>query len=275
MSTLRPVVFFLLAATAGARADTTLPFATVKGGSASNASKPMHKVFRSSEEFANYWAATFGAAPMPKRIDWTRSELVAIHLGNRGSYGYQITVLSVARVGEDTVVNWCERLPAGAGATHARPSSPYVIASFPIQPGKVLFRGVVQDPRKPYGSADAYPIQTFLSGAHCLLKTETTAVLSDRKAMTDLWATAFGSATPPPACDFTKWRLVAVFLGQRPTPGYVPVIDHIARIGPNEVQVTYSETKPDPGKILPQLVTNPFVIIQVPVSADAITVQKA
>jgi len=235
----------------------------------------MNKVFRSPEQFAEYWSPVFGAALMPKRIDWGRNELVAVHLGHRGSYGYQVSVISVVREGGDTVVNWCERLPVGSAAVHVRPSSPFVIASFPIQPGKVLFRGVVLDPRSPFGSGNAYPIQTFLSGSHCLLKTETTAVLSDRKALTDLWLSAFGRATPAPACDLTKWRLVAVFLGQRPTPGYAPTIGHIARIGPNEVKVTYTETKPEPGKVLAQVVTSPFVIIQIPVTADAVSVEKA
>ena len=180
----------------------------------------------------------------------------------------------MARVGEETVVTWCERQPLAAEVARARPSSPFVIASFPIQPGKVMFHGLVEDPRRPYAAGDAFPRQTFLTGSHSLMKAETSMVISDQSSLAELWMTGFGRATPPPPCDFTKWRLVAIFLGQRPTPGYVPVIDRIARIGPHEVTVVYSETKPKPGTILPSLVTNPFVIVQLPVTADAVGVER-
>ena len=275
MSTPRLVVLFLLAAAIGAHAENTLSFKMLRGGSVSAAVKPSHKVFRTSQQFANYWAATFGNTQVPKGIDWAKSELVAIHLGHRGSFGYEVRVVSVERVGQDTVVTWSERLPLATDMSHARESSPYVIASFPAQPGKVLFHTIVQDPRKPYASGDAFLRRTFLSGAHCLLATETATVISDSQALAAFWVTAFGKATPAPACDFTKWRLVAVFLGQRPTPGYTPLIDRIARIGPREVQIMYSETKPTPGTILPQVVTNPFVILQIPVTADVVTVDRS
>ena len=220
-------------------------------------------------------AGTPGDAAMPKGIDWTKSELVAIHLGHRGSLGYEVRVVSVEREGEDTLVTWSERLPIAKVQSRPRDSSPYVIASFPAQSGRVHFRSVVLDSLNPYSSGDAFPRKTFLSGSHCLIGKEETTVITDSRSMAEFWATAFGKGTPPPTCDFTKWRLVGIFLGQRPTPGYTPVIDRIARIGPHEVQVMYSETKPTPGTILPQLITNPFVILQIPVTADDVTVEKS
>jgi hypothetical protein len=232
-------------------------------------------VFRGPEEFANYWRDNFGDAAMPKGIDWHDSELVAIHLGHRGSLGYDVRIVSVTRIGDDTLVKWVERLPIVNGVPRARPCSPFVIASFERQRGKVRFEGGVEDPRKPFASTDAFPKETFLSGGHSLMANEYTTVISDGKGMAEVWTNAFGRGTPPPACDFRRWRLVAIFLGQRPTPGYEPVIDRIARVGPHEVQIRYSETKPDPGAILPQLVTNPFVILKVPVNSDEITVEKA
>ena len=258
-----------------APAQTSVPWATVASGFESNAAKANHKVFRTPDQFANYWTMNFGTAGMPNSIDWTRSELVAIHLGHRGSSLYQARVLSVTRVGDDTVVSWFERLPPAKNVVRAHPSSPYVIISFPAQPGRVLFHGSIQDPDKPYATGDAYPRQTFLSGSHCLMAKETTAVITDSRSMAEFWAIAFGKATPPPSCDFTKWRLAAIFLGQRPTPGYAPVIERIARIGPREVQVVYSEIKPAPGTILPQVVTNPFVILKLPVTADEVSIERS
>ncbi|MHB8637788.1 MAG: protease complex subunit PrcB family protein [Fimbriimonadaceae bacterium] len=267
-------VLMVIAVVSGARAAMEVPFAIVKAGYVSYATKESQRVFRTPQEFATYWAAMFGTATKPKGIDWNRSELVAIHLGHRGSLGYDPRVLSVSRVGEHTLVTWSERLPT-ASKPPSHSCSPFVIVSFPVQTGKVLFRGLVQNPRKPYASGSAYPTRKFLTGSHCLLKSETTSVISDRPALAELWVAAFGQATPPPACDFTKWRLVAIFLGQRPTPGYAPIVDRIARIGPREVQVMYSESKPKPGSILPQLVTNPFVIIQIPVSGDEVSVERS
>ncbi|HLK14152.1 MAG TPA: protease complex subunit PrcB family protein [Fimbriimonadaceae bacterium] len=274
MSIRTSAVLFLAGLALAAHGEQFLQFRTVKGGTNCRVTQAEHKVLRTPEEFANYWSDAMGSTPLPKGLDWSKNELVAVHLGHRGSFGYQISVRSVARVGDATVVHWVERVPMTNSDKRAAQTSPYVIVSFPSQPGKVRFEGSVEDPRHPYDTGDAYPKLIFLSGGHCLMKSETTYLISSKKEMADMWRVGFGRATPPPDCDFNKWRLAAIFLGQRPTPGYTPVIDRIARIGPHEVQVRYSETKPAPGTILPQLVTNPFVILKLPVGADEITIEK-
>ncbi len=67
---------------------------------------------------------------------------------------------------------------------------------------------------------------------------------------------------------------MAIFLGQCPTPGYNVVVSRIARIGKKEVQVMYTSTKPAKDAIEPQMITNPFVILQIPKSEDELTVAR-
>lgn len=262
----------LLAAVA--RADEQLPFVTIKVGVMSGTEKPMHKVFRTSSEFSNYWYSMFGTLPQPQHVDWNGKELVAIHVGHRGAFGYQARVDSIYRVGDHTVVNWVERLPANSEKAANHAISPYVIVSFPAQSGKVYFKRREEDPGHPYSPGAAVQALPFLSGGHCFIATETAEVITDPRAFTTLWASAFGKGTPPMACDFSRWRLAVIFLGQRPTPGYEPVITGVHRIGPHEVEVRYSETAPEKGKVLPQVVTNPFTIVKLPVTDDKVTVVR-
>ena len=143
------------------------------------------------------------------------------------------TIVSVVQEGGQTVVTWRERIPSAKAIQRAQASSPYVIASIPAGSGPVVFRGIVDDPGNPYSAGNAFPIQKFLSGGHSLIKDEAFRMVNDESAIKDLWSVAFGAATPPPKADFGKYRYAAIFLGQRPTPGYEVVIQRIARIGPS------------------------------------------
>lgn len=260
---------------AGALADAPLPFQFVKAGVSCRLDKPGHLVFRTPGQFSNFWADAFGPAPQPRGIDWAKSELVAINLGRRGSLGYRATVRSVERVGANTVVTWAELIPARAEKARAMATSPYVIVSFPTQPGKVLFRHKIEDAAHAFDPGNAVAFQPYLRGAHCMARAASSRVITDQDQLDALWAEAFGRTSKPLPCDFSKWRLAAVFLGQCPTPGYEPIIDGVVRTGPASIELRFSETAPEPGKVLPQVVTNPFVIVKLPVSQDELTIVRS
>jgi len=69
--------------------------------------------------------------------------------------------------------------------------------------------------------------------------------------------------TQPPAVDFSKEMVVAVFMGSRPTTGFAVDITG-ARVDGETLVVTYRETRPQPGMVQGQVVTSPCHMVAVP-----------
>ena len=67
---------------------------------------------------------------------------------------------------------------------------------------------------------------------------------------------------PPPAIDFNKQIVVAVFLGEKPTGGYDVEVIRVEQ-SDGELVIHYREKSPLPGGIVIQALTQPFHIIQV------------
>lgn len=82
-------------------------------------------------------------------------------------------------------------------------------------------------------------------------------VVSSDSELGALWL-AHGSSAPIPAVDFARERVVALFLGERPTSGFgIEVVD-VAAVG-TAVEVRYARTFPTPGQ--PRVVTRPYDIV--------------
>lgn len=99
-----------------------------------------------------------------------------------------------------------------------------------------------------------------------------TAVASTEAEWTALWkAHAFEKALPK--VDFAKRRVVAVFLGSRPSAGYgVEIIG--AKAEGNGVVVEWSEVRPKPGLLLAQVLTSPAAIASIAKSGGDVTFRK-
>ena len=270
-------LFGLLAfvgAACGAFAQQPLAWHALKSGQKSNEPHARRIVLQNADDFAAYWQTNFPSVKQPT-VRWSRERVVAIHLGHRGSVGYTVVVSQVVQEGNDVAVYWDERLPTARASKREQPLSPYLIIAIPSGPSHVVFHAGIKDPYNEFGDGNAFPKKIFLSGLHSLIKKEATRVIEDQNTLTTVWGNAFGRNTPAAPADFTKVKLVAIFLGQRPTPGYQVSIDRIARIGPHEIQVFYSETKPEKGAILPQMITNPFLILQLPKTEDQVSVERS
>jgi hypothetical protein len=78
---------------------------------------------------------------------------------------------------------------------------------------------------------------------------------------------------PPPAVDFSKDMVLAVFLGSRSTAGYGVDI-----IGMKDVNgalvVQYRQTQPPPGAITAQVITTPYQMVAVPARAGDVLFEK-
>ena len=79
---------------------------------------------------------------------------------------------------------------------------------------------------------------------------------------------------PVPKIDFEKFSLVAVFLGQKPNPGYsVRIVGATESAG--EVVVEVIEYKPEPGMMYAQVIAYPFAAALIPRTENPIRFAKA
>jgi hypothetical protein len=249
-------------------AQQTVQFQSVKAGWYSKVDKGFAKVFQNEQDFDHYWDEQLGIGRAPTGIKWGKEQVVAINLGHRGSAGYSASVYRMTVQNEVVTVDWVEQIPGSKGGL-ARPTSPWVVVRMPYTTYKLEFRKWVQDTKHPFAGIDAYPVTPYLSGEHSLIKDELVTLVEDKDQLASLWLTAFGKHTPPPKnFDFNKYCLAAIMLGDRPTGGYGVNIDRLARIGPKEVQIQYSEARPAKGAVVTQTVTQPFVLLRLPRNQD-------
>jgi hypothetical protein len=118
----------------------------------------------------------------------------------------------------------------------------------------------------------AAPMRTLERG-------QTTWIESPRQAVArtpDAWAKLWREHAPdrkPPAVDFSKDMVVAVFLGSRPTAGYGVQIVGTKEVD-GELLVQYRQTQPPAGAITAQVITSPYQFVAVPARAGAVKFEK-
>ncbi|MFA6316072.1 MAG: protease complex subunit PrcB family protein [Elusimicrobiota bacterium] len=115
------------------------------------------------------------------------------------------------------------------------------------------------------GNASAWET---ISGQNCGVSKPQMVAAHDTQTLAQLWAKTYGGtpkALDLPSVDFTKETVVAVFLGEKPTPGFnVDLELQQDPMNPNRLYVLYKEKAPKSGAFMPQVVSRPFVILKVP-----------
>lgn len=87
-----------------------------------------------------------------------------------------------------------------------------------------------------------------------------TVIVRDREAWRALWREHAGSADPP-AVEFDREMVVAVFAGERPTAGYrVEIVRLFERSG--KVVVAYRDEPPPRDAVVAQVITQPFHLVR-------------
>jgi len=90
-------------------------------------------------------------------------------------------------------------------------------------------------------------------------------VARSQNEWTALWrehASGDSSSRPPPAIDFEKEVVVALFLGERPTGGYDVQISRAEQTNDGLI-IYYREKDPPPGGMVIQALTQPFHIVRI------------
>ncbi len=88
-----------------------------------------------------------------------------------------------------------------------------------------------------------------------------------------LWRLHGGDQAPPPAIDFTRRMVVAVFLGSRPSAGYAVEVSGTRTAGRTLI-VEWSERTPAPGGVSAQVITSPSHLVSLPKFDGEITFRK-
>jgi len=113
------------------------------------------------------------------------------------------------------------------------------------------------------------PFTTLAMGQHSRIRQTTAVVVRDAKEWQQLWQRHGGAPAERPVVDFSRKMVVAVFMGERPTAGYgLRVLDvHRANDG---LHVLIRRRQPAPDRPVAQVITTPFVMIQLPPSDEPV-----
>jgi hypothetical protein len=99
-----------------------------------------------------------------------------------------------------------------------------------------------------------------------------TAVASTPASWEKLWR-SYASDRPLPQVDFTRRRVVAIFLGSRPTAGFGIEIVGVKTEG-DTTTVEWTEVRPEQGLLLAQVMTSPALIASIPTTAANVGFRK-
>jgi len=108
----------------------------------------------------------------------------------------------------------------------------------------------------------ALPIRTILKATISQVDRAKQAVARTPEEWQKLWLTHNFDA-PPPAVDFSKEMVVAVFMGSRPTAGFAVEIAAVREDG-GALVVQYRETRPRPDMMQAQVITSPCHLAAIP-----------
>ena len=135
---------------------------------------------------------------------------------------------------------------------------------------------LVQPPPAPgaaQSTTTAPAMRTLDKGDQSNVDDATQAVAKTQQEWQQLWQ-KHAPDRPRPAVDFAKEMVFGVFLGSRPTAGYVLEITGTAQSGGTLV-VRYRESPPSRGAMTAQVLTSPYHLVAVPFFPGEVKFEKA
>ena len=118
----------------------------------------------------------------------------------------------------------------------------------------------------PEASKAAVPFQSIDKGQYSGFGKPLQIVVQSVSDWKGLWQNHTApqqEAPPPPGIDFGREIVIGVFLGSRPTGGYVAEIVSIVKDN-GMTTVTFKESTPPHGSMVTQSLTQPFHLVRVP-----------
>lgn len=118
-----------------------LGFHVYREGAMSRQKAERHEVIRTQAQFQKYWGeASFGEpSETPSDVDFTKEQLIVIHLGSRPTTDYSVVVDSVTLTKKTLTIALHEVKPHGMMVAH-HVTSPFIIIKTKKTSGPVIFK---------------------------------------------------------------------------------------------------------------------------------------
>lgn len=265
------------AAQLGFPGDAGVEWSTLTMGQRSRVAGFSTYVLGSASEFENYWRRTSGQpGSPPSGVDFQKYQLVAIHLGNRPTGGFQVSVERIERVQASTIqLNYVEQKPSSDQIVTQALTSPWVVVRVKRVGGNFAFRGRMQvgpfpgtgpiltpGPIPPIWGG--VPFETLLNGTNSSARTFRVEVLesqSDYRA--HLRDYVRNAEVRPVRVDWGREAVVAIHLGTRSSLGYGIQVNGVEP-SVTGLRILWTEIRPAPGSMAGQALVSPFVLVRVP-----------
>ena len=114
-----------------------------------------------------------------------------------------------------------------------------------------------------------------LSGQQASIQTQSAVVVSDQETWSAVFRSTQGavlSDETPPIVNFDEHRLLVLFAGSRSTGGYSIEVESIEESDAS-IDVRVRVLSPAPDAMVTQVITSPFVVVQLRTTRDDITVR--
>lgn len=113
----------------------------------------------------------------------------------------------------------------------------------------------------PSPTATVVPFTELARGAQSTVGKRVNYIITSPEQFRDLWGLV-GAKGRPPAIDFSRSAVAAVFAGEKPTEGYGIAISRVEDASARKIIVTLSQ--PDSGCVLKKAATTPYQIVELP-----------
>ncbi|KAA0239808.1 MAG: protease complex subunit PrcB family protein [Armatimonadetes bacterium] len=260
---------------------------------------PRQLVMNTGAQWQRYWSEITGELPQsaPDDISWPQEQLIAIHIGQRPSAGYEVAVESIqtVRPGE-IVVRYVEVTPAPGQMVAKVITSPWVVVRMNRAPGVVRFEGrtqpgpiarripgrccdrctgipsnlvigylPVQYPKvmgDPFNPLYSIQWRTHSEGSESNIDRSRTQVLVTEGDWQKYWSESTGQPPhlAPKGADWNKEQLIAIHVPQL-RPGSKVMVESIERVSAATIQVSYLVLTA-PSRTAVTEPTNPWVVVR-------------
>ena len=120
----------------------------------------------------------------------------------------------------------------------------------------------------------ALPMVTISQGSSSQILRPREVVANNADEWREIWRAHSATNTPAETVDWSRFMVVGIFLGSRPSAGYSVAITAVtSRDGTTTVE--YTERAPAPGAISAQVLTSPFHIVRIPRTTDKIVFRRS
>ena len=126
----------------------------------------------------------------------------------------------------------------------------------------LLVAGCVNVNGSNYKSNFDTDVLELYSSPMSLQETELLEVVNDRERFNEIWLSKLGDLGTVPTIDFSKYSIIAIFIGQKSSSGYSVYLDRVEQnIGTTKIKFVTSQPSPD--CVVAQIITSPVTLVRV------------